>query len=304
MRAPALLKAERDWADRRHRLPYGRVMTTEQIRTVAGLSDLLVRRLHRLMPPGPRLERLTADLTDTFAGRSEPIDAAACRAVQERANVHARHLELHFDPAGAAGADDEAPGWPAPDPARLRRQAAGLTEVRPLGDGTCRVKLDALEPYGIAAPYLDAAWALARGATRLVLDLRDNGGGDPATVAAIAGRLLGDDARHLSDVRYRDRTRQWWTRDAPAGTALTQPLTVLVGPRTYSSAEALAHHLQAHGRATVLGEPTRGAADHVTPVRLSPQVLGLLPEAEVRDAVTGGNWEGTGVVPTGPYGLS
>ena len=279
-------------------------MTTEQHRTVAGLSDLLVGWLRRLMPPGPRLERLTADLTATFAGRSEPVDAAGCRAVQARANVHSRHLELHFDPAGATGPDDEAHGWPAPDPAAVRRQAAGLTEVRRLDDGTCRLKLDALEPYGIAAPYLDAAWALARGSTRLVLDLRDNGGGDPATLAAIAGRLLGDDARHLSDVRYRDRTRQWWTPDTPAGTALTQPLTVLVSSRTYSSAEALAYHLQAHGRATVLGEPTRGAADHVTPVRLTPQVLGLLPEAEVRDAVTDGNWEGTGVVPTGAYPLT
>jgi C-terminal processing protease CtpA/Prc len=130
-----------------------------------------------------------------------------------------------------------------------------------------------------------------------VLDLRDNGGGDPATVAAIAGGLLGDDARHLSDVLYRSRRRQWWTTDRPPGSALTQPVAVLVGPRTYSSAEALAYHLQAHGRATVVGEPTRGAADHVTPVRLTRQVLGLLPEAEVRDAVTGGNWEGTGVLP-------
>jgi C-terminal processing protease CtpA/Prc len=74
-------------------------------------------------------------------------------------------------------------------------------------------------------------------------------------------------------------------------------LLVLTSPRTYSSAEALAYHLQARGRATVVGEPTRGAADHVTPVRLTPQVQGFLPEAEVRDAVTGGNWEGSGVLP-------
>jgi hypothetical protein len=47
----------------------------------------------------------------------------------------------------------------------------------------------------------------------------------------------------------------------------------------------------------VAGEPTRGAADHVTPLRLTRQVLAFLPEAEVRDALTGGNWEGAGVLP-------
>ena len=272
-------------------------MSTDHVRTLAGLSELLVDWLRRLMPAGPRLDGLTADLPAAFAGRHEPVDATGCRALQECANVHSRHLELHFDAASAALADDEANGWPPPDPDLVRRRAAGVTAVRRLDDGTWVLTLDTLEPYGLARPYLDAAFALAQGSTRLVLDLRGNGGGDPATVAAIAGRLLGDDARHLSDVLYRDRRRQWWTTDTPPGSALTQPLAVLVGPRTYSSAEALAYHLQARGRAIVMGEPTRGAADHVTPVRLTREVLGFLPEAEVRDAVTGGNWEGTGVLP-------
>jgi hypothetical protein len=264
--------------------------------TVGELSGLLIAWLHRLMPAGARLDRLTAELAAGFAERREPVDAAGCRAVQDVAHRHSRHLELHFEAAGPARPDEEPPGWPPVDPAAVRRRAAGVTTVR-RHDGTCVLTLDSLEPYGIARPYLDAAVALARGAEHLVLDLRGNGGGDPATVAGIAGLLLGDDARHLSDVRYRDRCRQWWTTDRPAGSALTQPVTVLVGPRTYSSAEALAYHLQARGRATVVGEPTRGAADHVTPVRLTRQVFGLLPEAEVRDAVTGGNWEGTGVLP-------
>jgi hypothetical protein len=271
-------------------------MSADPAPTVGALSGLLVARLHRLMPAGPRLDRLTADLADAFAGHREPIDAAGCRAVQAVANRHSRHLELHFDAAATARPDEEPRGWPPPEPAAVRRRAAGVTTVR-RHDSTCVLTLDSLEPYGIARPYLDAAWTLAHGSERLVLDLRDNGGGDPATVAGIAGRLLGDEARHLSDVLYRDRRRQWWTTDLPAGSALTQPVTVLVGPRTYSSGEALAYHLQARGRVTVVGEPTRGAADHVTPVRLTRQVLGFLPEAEVRDAATGGNWEGTGVLP-------
>jgi len=50
----------------------------------------------------------------------------------------------------------------------------------------------------------------------------------------------------------------------------------------------------------VVGQTTPGAADHITPIRLAPTVLAYLPEAYVIDSITGGNWEGTGVVPDVP----
>jgi C-terminal processing protease CtpA/Prc len=75
---------------------------------------------------------------------------------------------------------------------------------------------------------------------------------------------------------------------------------VLISERTFSSGEALAYHLQSQGRARLVGRRTPGAADHITPVRVTTHVRGFLPEARVRDAVTGTNWEGTGVVPDVP----
>ena len=272
-------------------------MTTDDV-----LAARLVDWLHRLMPRGPRLDRLTGDLR-AFAGRVTPVTAESVRALQECAQVHARHLELIFDPAGAGTPDDAAPGWPAPHPGRVRARAAGFTEVR-RADEVCVMRVDSLEAYPLAQPYLDAAFALAAGADRLILDLRGNGGGEPATLAAIAGRLLEPDTRPLSEVVYRDRRRQWWPRDPAPGDRFTGDVDVLVSAHTYSSAEALAYHLRVRDRVTVLGETTRGAADHVTPVRLSGQVLALVPEATVIDGVTGGNWEGTGVVPDVPCGAA
>ncbi|WP_203780564.1 S41 family peptidase [Paractinoplanes rishiriensis] len=271
-------------------------MAIEDLRTVGELTARLTDRLGRLMPAGGRLDRLTAELTAAYAGDGSPVDGSACRAVEALAQRHSQHLELHFAPDGT-GSDVEMPGWPPPDPDEVRSRGAGVGAVRRLEDGTCVVALDTLDAVGPARPYLDAAAALARGSRRLVLDLRANGGGDPGTVAAVAGWLLGDRATQLSEVIYRDRRRQWWTADRPPGSAFTGDVTVLVSARTYSSAEALAYHLAARGRVTVVGEPTRGAADHVVPVHLSRRVLGLLPEAEVIDAHSGGNWEGTGVVP-------
>ena len=276
---------------------YGSIMGSDERTGVTGFTRNLTGWLHRLMPPGPRLDRLTADLEAAFAGRPEPLTAAGCRAVEARARKHTRHLELHFDAAASAEPDTRSHGWPPIDPEQVRARAAGVREVRRLPDGTFALTLDTLDPVEHAGPYLEAALALARGARRLVLDLRGNGGGDPGTLALVAEHLLGDGAQALSEVIYRDRRRQWWTRARPAGSALTQDLAVLVSSHTYSSAEALAYHLQARGRAVIVGETTRGAADHVTPVWLTRQVVGLLPEGTVVDAVTGSNWEGTGVCP-------
>jgi C-terminal processing protease CtpA/Prc len=104
---------------------------------------------------------------------------------------------------------------------------------------------------GLAAPYLTAAFALLRAARGVVLNLRRNGGGDPGTVTLVLDCLLGGEPTHISDVIYRDRTRQWWTtgRLADLTPPRETPVSVLVGERTFSSGEALAYHLQSQGRA-------------------------------------------------------
>jgi C-terminal processing protease CtpA/Prc len=114
--------------------------------------------------------------------------------------------------------------------------------------------------------------------------------------------LLGAEPAHISDVIYRDRTRQWWTTGRLGDLALppATPVTVLVSERTFSSGEALAYHLQSRARGPLVGQRTPGAADHVTPVRVDRWVRAVLPEAYVRDTVTGANWEGTGVAPDVP----
>ena len=257
----------------------------------------LVVWLERLMPAGERRDTLVAELTDRFGDDTAPMNPAACAAVERSAWSVARHVALFFEPDGTEPPDTQAQEWPPPDPSAVRARAASVSQVRRLDDGTGLVRVDGLDQVGLAQPYVNAAFSLLRGARRIVLDLRGNGGGDPATVALIAGWLLGDESVKLSDVVEQHRSRQWWTPDLPPGTALRQDVCVLVGPGTFSSGEALAYHLQSHRRVTVVGEATPGAADHVLPIRLAPTVLAHVPRAYVRDALTGSNWEGVGVVP-------
>jgi C-terminal processing protease CtpA/Prc len=260
----------------------------------------LVGWIERLMPAGDRQAALITELSGRFGDDDGPVTAASCAAVERSAWKIARHTALIFEPDGTAPPDQEAPDWERPDPASVRRRAGSVSRVERLDDGTGVVRIDGLDPLVLAQPYLDAAFTHLAGARRLVIDLRGNGGGEPATVALIAGWLLGDEPVQLSEVVGPTARRQWWTVDRPPGTALRQDAVLLTGPGTFSSGEALAYHLRARGRVTVVGEATPGAADHVLPIRLAPTVLAHVPSATVIDTATGTNWEGTGVVPDVP----
>ena len=141
----------------------------------------------------------------------------------------------------------------------MRLRAGSVGEVARYSDGVGVLALDGLDPVHIAAPYLEAAFALLRGARGVVLDLRRNGGGDPGTVTLVLDWLLGCEPTHISDVIYRDRTRQWWTTGRLADLAPPRetPVSVLVSEHTFSSGEALAYHLQSQRRGRSSGSARR-----------------------------------------------
>jgi len=270
--------------------------------TAAALVADLSGWLDRLFPDRDRGRRLKAALDERFGDDARPVTEELCRDVEAVAHGFSRHFELEYVADGSLVRDTEPRGWPPPDPRDVQGRAGSVGKVTRGRDGVAVLALDGHDDVRIAAPYLRAAFALLRGARGVVLDLRRNRGGDLGTVTLVLDWLLGGEPTHVCDVIYRDRTRQWWTTGRLAELALPRetPVSVLVGERTFSSGEGLAYHLQCRRRARVVGQRTPGAADHITPVNISGHVRALLPEARVRDAVTGANWEGTGVVPDLP----
>ena len=274
--------------------------------SLAELLDVVQREVVARMPDTARARRLVAALREAAPDPDRPVDADACARLTEAGRREARALALTFQPdakaaeAGRAQSGEETTGdaVPGPDPAAVRRRGASVTSVTRDADGLATIALDALDDLAAAAPYVDAAFALVRGCRALVLDLRANRGGDPSTGALVIGWLLGGARVPLSTIVFADRERPLWTPGLRSDRELAAtPVAVLTSARTYAAAEGLAYHLRARRRAAVVGEPTAGAADEVTGVRLTPHVRGLLPCGHVVDARTGGNWEGAGVEP-------
>lgn len=134
----------------------------------------------------------------------------------------------------------------------------------------------------------------------LIVDLRQNGGGDPAMVALLCTYLFGDEPVHLNDLYFREenRTTEFWTLPYVPGPKYgNKPVYVLTSRRTFSGAEEFANNMKELKRATLVGESTGGGANPGGGQRLGPHFRMFVPTGRAINPISKKNWEGTGVEP-------
>jgi C-terminal processing protease CtpA/Prc len=212
-----------------------------------------------------------------------------------------RHLEVAyserpFPPQSAFDAEEASPE----DLEQQRRLNFGVERVQRMDFNLGYLDLRAFAPPKLSAPKLAAAMNLLGDTDALVIDLRNNGGGDPATVALLASYLF-DERTRLNDIydRGKDATTQYWTSDAIEGRKYGghRKLYLLVSHDTFSAGEDFAYALKNLKRATLIGATTGGGAHPGTGRRLTDHFAANVPTGRSISPITHGDWEGTGVAP-------
>lgn len=215
-----------------------------------------------------------------------------------------RHLRVTYDPSFQAPPDD-GPQTKATqaelddERAWVDKGAAGIANVRRLPGNIGYIDLREFMPADFAAQRYASAMELVSGAGGLIIDLRQNVGGDPHTVALFLSYFFAEnDGRHLNDIYWRKdgTTDQFWTFPV-VGPRYSGPVYVLTSPRTFSGGEECAYDFQTQKRATLVGAVTGGGANPGGPVALVHGFVAGVPSGRAINPVTKANWEHVGVKP-------
>jgi hypothetical protein len=215
-----------------------------------------------------------------------------------------KHLRVNFSPQALPKMDPAANS--KPDPAAVARRKAQLErnncafeKVERFPSNIGYLKFNGFMDPDICGPTVAAAMNFLAHVDALIIDLRENGGGDPKMVAYISSYLFAEPT-HLNDLynRKEDKTTEYWTlRDVPGARLADKPVFVLTSKRTFSGAEEFAYNLKNLKRATIIGEITGGGAHPVSGHRIDDHFIIGVPFARAINPISKTNWEGTGVEP-------
>lgn len=235
-------------------------------------------------------------------GLTDGVTLAQAMTTLLQAVTGDKHVRLRFS---VQPLPDDRPGGPSAaqlaafkDEQRARN--FGVERVERLPGNIGLIELRGFAPAEWAGASVAAAMTLVAHTDALIVDLRRNGGGDPATVALVSSYLF-DERTHLNTMHFRDgnRTEQFWTQDWVSGPRFGQakPVYVLTSSRTFSGAEEFSYNLQALKRGTVVGEVTGGGAHPGGDRKVATHFRLFVPGGRAVNPITRTNWEGRGVLP-------
>lgn len=282
------------------------VTPVEREAVIAQLGTRLAQEYIAPAAAAPMLQALRDNDRDGDYAALRDGQAFADRLTADLRQVaHDKHLWIGFRPDGAR--DEPAEG---PSPAELEqwrpqiaRDNFAFDKVERLPGNIGYVKFRIFAYPALAEETASAAMTFVAHTDALIIDLRDNLGGDPAMVAFLASYLF-DQPVQLNDIRERrdSRARQYWTQAQVPGARYggSKPVFVLTSPVTFSAAEDFTYALQARKRATIVGERTGGGARPAREFRIGARFTASIPYAESISPVTGKNWEGEGITPEVP----
>jgi hypothetical protein len=176
----------------------------------------------------------------------------------------------------------------------------GVDNVDHLDHAIGYLQITGFPPPSLVAENYASAMDKLSDTDALIIDVRNNHGGSPRSVALLISYFVEHRTR-LNDIWSRDSglTTQIWTDDKLDGRRYgsKKPVVILAGPDTKSAGEDFTYTMQTLKRATVIGERTWGGAHPTASFRLSDHFYVAIPNRRSVSPITHTNWEGTGVRP-------
>jgi len=232
----------------------------------------------------------------------EPSLATAVTADLQSVNAD-KHLRLVYH---AEALPQRTPGDDTEEYAAMARWAGqtsgGVACVRRLSGNVGYLELQpVLFPSALCGEIITAAMSLLATTDVLIVDVRHCLGGEPTMAAFLISYLWDHEPAQLTGLREGkdNQLKQAWTLPYVPGHRFgkAKPAYALTSATTFSGGEQLSYDLQQLGRATIIGERTRGGAHAREGFPVHPHLEATISVAEAVNPKTGGNWEGTGVVP-------
>ena len=212
---------------------------------------------------------------------------------------HDKHLNVYYHPFKFISDPPVLTFEELNEDRKAMARDCGIRKVDILPNNIGYMKFDYFSDPMACGRTAAAAISFLANTDAVIIDLRDNSGGDPRMVALICTYFF-DKAVHLNDFydRAGNLTATYWTLRYVPGVRLGQkPAYVLTSSRTFSGAEEFAYDLKNLKRITVVGETTGGAAHAVSPHQAGDHFTVFVPNSRSVSPQTNTDWEGTGVVP-------
>lgn len=231
-----------------------------------------------------------------FNDIASAIQFAAKLTSELRSVTRDKHIAVYFSPEENASSMS-----PKSSGAVRERFNFGFEKIERLSGNIGYLDLRSFADAEAGKETASAVLSALANTDAIIIDLRQNGGGNTPMVAYIASYFFGLKPVHFTDMFWRDqnRTVELWTSASVVGPrSERQPLFILVGPSTFSAAEDFAYSLQQLKRATIVGETTGGGAHMGRGLqRLSPLFSAFVPTGMSVNPITKTNWEAVGVKP-------
>lgn len=221
-----------------------------------------------------------------------------------RAIGHDGHLNVRY----TAGEDSFLNEHPSAEEEAKRKNWAravnyGFDKVERLPGNVGYIELRGFMPVEMMRETAISAMRFLGNVDALIVDLRRNGGGEPAAVALLTTWLFPKGQKvHLNDLYWRagNRTEKFYTDPKLDVPRFAGPVYVLTSKRTFSAAEEFTYNLKQLKRATQVGETSGGGANPGAGVELTRNFGVFMPTGRAINPITKDNWEGKGNVPEIP----